>query len=138
MFTKSYDFANAANQILFSSKIFDENTVNYYTGQVYPVKILSSLKTHLDIEQNQVDLANYLIYLTNLLQQIVKIYQLQVHDFVDVIRSILGQPFLDVLQLNNDEQSYQYKVLVKLYEDIVVLCNGTVQSYLYYACLRLS
>lgn len=52
MFTKSYDFANAANQILFSSKIFDENTVNYYTGQVYPVKILSSLKTHLDIEQN--------------------------------------------------------------------------------------
>lgn len=84
------------------------------------------------------DLANYLIYLTNLLQQIVKIYQLQVHDFVDVIRSILGQPFLNVLQLNNDEQSYQYKVLVKLYEDIVVLCNGTVQSYLYYACLRLS
>ena len=67
-YAKSYDFANAANQILFSSKIFDENTVNYYTGQVYPVKILTSLKMHLDVERNQIDLANYLIYLTNLLQ----------------------------------------------------------------------
>lgn len=75
-FTQPYDFVNAANQILFASKIFDENTVNYYTGQVYPVKILTSLKMRLDVERNQMDLANYLIYLTNLLQQIVKIYQL--------------------------------------------------------------
>lgn len=59
-------------------------------------------------------------------------------DFVDVLRTILGQPFLDVLQINSDEQSYQYKVLVKLYEDIVALCSGSVESYLYYACLRLS
>ncbi|CAL6102048.1 Conserved_hypothetical protein [Hexamita inflata] len=138
--TNIYDISQyAINQVLFTSQIYDELSQSFCSLSVHPIKILQSVKKQVEeISSGQNKLASYYRYISDLIQQIVKLYQVQSGEFLSILKALLGQDICKYIDEHlNDVNNLAYHLINYLtFETLQYIPE--ISSILYISLCKLS